>query len=86
MKKILIGAALAAGYIVLCRLARGYWALAGDAIVIILATAVYLALTKGVQADHRQDEKEPLPVKIARSSGGIRRVDKHVENGEKISW
>ena len=78
MKKILIGAALAAGYIILCRLARGYWALAGDAIVIILATAAYLALTKGVQADHRQDEKEPLPVKVARSSGGIRRADKHI--------
>lgn len=86
MKKILIGTAIAAGYIILCRLARGYWALAGDAIVIILATAAYLALTKGVQADHRQDEKEPLPVKVARSSGGIRRVDKHVESGEKISW
>ena len=86
MKKILIGAALAAGYIILCRLARGYWALAGDAIVIIMATAAYLALTKGVQADHRQDEKEPLPVKVARNSGGIRRVDKHVENREKISW
>lgn len=78
MKKYIIAAALAAGYIILCRLARGYWALAGDAIVIIMATAAYLALTKGVQADHRQDEKEPLPVKVARSSGGIRRADKHI--------
>ena len=84
MKKILIGAALAAGYIVLCRLARGYWALAGDAIVIIMATAAYLALTQGVRMDKEKDE--PLPVKVAKSSGGIRRVDKHVENGEKISW
>lgn len=77
MKKYIIAAIVAAGYIALCRLARGYWALAGDAIVIILATAAYLALAKGVQADHRQDEKEPLPVKVARNSGGIRRVDKH---------
>lgn len=77
MKKYIIAAAIAAGYIILCRLTRGYWALAGDAIVIILATAAYLALAKGVQADHRQDEKEPLPVKVARNSGGIRRVDKH---------
>lgn len=84
MKKILIGTAIAAGYIILCRLARGYWALAGDAIVIIMATAAYLALTQGVKLDAKKDE--PLPVKVARNSGGIRRVDKHVENREKISW
>ena len=78
MKKIFIGTAIAAGYIILCRLARGYWALAGDAIVIILATAAYLALTQGVKLDAKEDEKEPLPVKVARSSGGIRRADKHI--------
>ena len=46
MKKLIVGTALAAGYLILCRLMRGYWALDGDLIVIAMATAAYLILDK----------------------------------------
>ncbi len=54
-KKIIIGTALAAGYLILCRLMRGYWALDGDLIVIAMATAAYLILDKLPERD--QEEK-----------------------------
>ena len=46
MKKLIVGTALAAGYLILCRLMRGYWALDGDLIVIAMATVAYLILDK----------------------------------------
>ena len=74
MKKIIIGTALAAGYIILNRLIRGYWALDGDLIVIAMATAAYLLLGKGVENDNAED-KRPTCVKISEATGAL---EKHV--------
>lgn len=54
MKKIIIGTAFAAGYLILCRLMRGYWALDGDLIVIAMATAAYLILDKLPERDQEK--------------------------------
>ena len=78
MKKIIIGAAIAASYILLCRITRGYWNLSGDAVVIIMAAAARLLLRKALGDDQDKiDSAEPLYIRTARSSGGI-------EKGEKI--
>ena len=74
MKKIIAGTALAVGYIILCRLTRGYWALSGDMIVIILAAAAYIALDMGLNND-KADDKRSTCVKVAESTGS---VEKHV--------
>ena len=79
MKKYITAAAIAAGYIILCRIARGYWALAGDAIVIIMAAAVWAALKTGLRRDsgvEEADEPMPTPIRIAKASGGISRSER----------
>ena len=73
MKKIIIGTALAAGYLILCRLMRGYWALDGDLIVIAMATAAYLILDKMPERDQEEKNNEPTYIKVARSTHGIRK-------------
>ena len=75
MKKLIVGTALAAGYLILCRLMRGYWALDGDLIVIAMATAAYLILDKLPERDQEGRNNEPTYIKVARSTHGIR---KHV--------
>lgn len=77
MKKLIVGTALAAGYLILCRLMRGYWALDGDLIVIAMAIAAYLILDKMSDKDQQpaQADDEPTYIKVARSTHGIR---KHV--------
>lgn len=86
MKKLIIGTIAAAGYIALCRITRGYWALAGDAIVIIMAAAVCLLLRKALDDDRKGEMNgqagqtdEPLCIRVAKVSGGIERGD-----GERI--
>lgn len=81
-KKIIIGAAIAAGYILLCRFSRGYWNLSGDAVVIIMAAAACLLLRKALGDDQEERDgqaDEPLYVRVAKVSGGIERRD-----GERI--
>ena len=75
MRKIIIGTALAVGYLILCRLMRGYWALNGDLIVIAMAVAAYLILDKLPKRDQEGINNEPTYIKVARSTHGIR---KHV--------
>lgn len=75
MKKLIVGTALAAGYLILCRLMRGYWALDGDLIVIAMAVAAYLILDKLPERDQEGKNNEPTYIKVARSTHGIR---KHV--------
>nr|DAM74051.1 MAG TPA: hypothetical protein [Caudoviricetes sp.] len=75
MRKIIIGTALAVGYLILCRLMRGYWALNGDLIVIAMAVAAYLILDKLPERDQEGINNEPTYIKVARSTHGIR---KHV--------
>ncbi|MEI3499951.1 MAG: hypothetical protein V8Q39_00275 [Anaerovoracaceae bacterium] len=73
MKKIIIGTALAVGYLILCRLMRGYWALDGDLIVIAMAMAAYLILDKLPERDQEGKNNEPTYIKVARSTHGIRK-------------
>lgn len=73
MKRLIIGIALAAGYLILCRLMRGYWALDGDLIVIVMATAAYLILDKLPERDQEGRNNEPTYIKVARSTHGIRK-------------
>lgn len=73
MKKLIVGTALAAGYLILCRLMRGYWALDGDLIVIAMATAAYLILDKMPERDQEGKNNEPTYIKVARSTHGIRK-------------
>lgn len=70
-KKILIGAALSVGYLILCRLMRGYWALEGDLIVIAMATAAYLILDKMPERDREGRNNEPTYIKVAKGTDGI---------------
>lgn len=80
MKKCIAAAAIAAGYVILCRIARGYWALAGDAIVIIMAAAVWAVLKTGLRRDSGVEEvDEPTPIRIAKATGGISRSNRHAE-------
>ena len=86
MKKLIIGTIAAVSYIALCRISRGYWALAGDAIVIIMAAAACMLLRKALDDDRKGEMNgqagqadEPLCVRVAKVSGGIERGD-----GERI--
>ena len=80
MKKYIIAAAIAAGYIILCRLTRGYWNLTGDAIVITMVFSAWAVLRAGLKRDAGAREMdEPTPIRIAKATGGISRTDRHVE-------
>ncbi len=80
MKKYIIAAAIAAGYIILCRIARGYWALAGDVIVIAMAAIAWAVLRVGLKRDAGVEEvDEPTPIRVAKASGGISRSNRHAE-------
>ena len=74
MKKIIIGTALAASYLILCRLMRGYWALDGDLIVIAMAIAAYLILDKLPERDQEGKNNEPTYIKVAKGTDGIEKV------------
>lgn len=73
MKKIIIGFALAAGYIFLCYWQRGYLNLMSDLIVIAMAVAAYLILDKLPERDQEGKNNEPTYIKVARSTHGIRK-------------
>ena len=74
MKKLIVGTALAAGYLILCRLMLGYWALDGDLIVIAMATAAYLILDKMPERDQEEKNNEPTYIKVAKGTDGIEKV------------
>ena len=77
MKKYIIAAIVAAGYITLCRLARGYWNISGDLIVIAMATIAWAVLRVGLKRDHSAEEAdEPTPIRIAKATGGIVRSER----------
>lgn len=77
MKKYIIAAAIAAGYIILCRLTRGYWNLTGDAIVIAMTFIVRAVLRAGLKRDAGAREMDELtPIRIAKASGGIVRSER----------
>lgn len=80
MKKYIIAAIVAAGYIILCRLSRGYWNISGDLIVIAMAAVAWAVLRAGLKRDAGAREMdEPTPIRIAKATGGISRTDRHVE-------
>ena len=80
MKKYIIAAIVAAGYIILCRLSRGYWNISGDVIVIAMAAVAWAVLRVGLKRDHSAEEAdEPTPIRIAKASGGIVRADRHAK-------
>ena len=64
MKKIIIGTALAAGYIFLCYWQRGYLNLVSDLIVIVMATAAYLILDKMPERDQQSAQADDEPTYI----------------------
>ena len=74
MKKCIAAAAIAAGYIILCRLSRGYWNISGDLIVIAMAAISWAVLRIGIRKDMITNETEELPVKVATTSGGISKI------------
>ena len=80
MKKYIIVAAIAAGYIALCRLSRGYWNISGDLIVIAMAFVAWAVLRAGLKRDAGVEEAdEPTPIRIAKATGGIVRANRHAE-------
>ena len=79
MKKYIIAATIAAGYIILCRLTRGYWNLGGDLIVIVMAVSAWLIFSASLKRDAIVDDREELPVKVAKASGGVSWADRHAE-------
>ena len=79
MKKYIIAATIAAGYIILCRLTRGYWNLGGDLIVIVMAVSAWLIFSAALKRDAIVDDREELPVKVAKASGGVSWADRHAE-------
>jgi hypothetical protein len=80
MKKYIIAAIVAAGYIALCRLSRGYWNISGDLIVIVMAAVAWAVLRVGLKRDHSAEEAdEPTPIRIAKASGGISRSERCVK-------
>ena len=80
MKKYIIAAIVAAGYIILCRLSRGYWNISGDVIVIAMAAVAWAVLRVGLKRDHSAEEAdEPTPIRIAKASGGIVRSERCVK-------
>lgn len=77
MKKYVIAAIVAAGYITLCRLSRGYWNISGDVIVIAMAAVAWAVLRVGLKRDHSAEEAdEPTPIQIAKATGGISRSER----------
>ena len=77
MKKYIIAAVIAAGYVILCRIARGYWALAGDVIVIAMAAIVWAVLRAGLKRDAgARESDEPTPIRVAKATGGISRSER----------
>lgn len=77
MKKYIIVATIAAGYIILCRLSRGYWNISGDLIVIAMAAVAWAVLRTGLKRDHSAEEAdEPTPIRIAKATGGISRSER----------
>lgn len=77
MKKYIIAAIVAAGYIALCRLSRGYWNISGDVIVIVMAAISWAVLRVGLKRDHSAEEAdEPTPIRVAKASGGISRSER----------
>lgn len=77
MEKYITVAAIAAGYIILCRLTRGYWNLGGDAIVIAMAAVAWAVLRVGLKRDAGVEEAdEPTPIRVAKASGGISRSER----------
>ena len=77
MKKYIIVAAIAAGYIILCRLTRGYWNLGGDVIVIAMAAVAWAVLRVGLKRDASAREvDEPTPIRVAKATGGISRSER----------
>ena len=80
MKKYIIAAAIAAGYIALCRLSRGYWNISGDLIVIAMAAVAWAVLRVGLKRDHSAEEAdEPMPIRIAKAPGGVSWADRHAK-------
>lgn len=77
MKKYIIVAAIAAGYIILCRLNRGYWNISGDVIVIAMAAIAWAVLRAGLKRDaYVEEADEPTPIRVAKASGGISRSER----------
>lgn len=74
MKKLIVGTALAAGYIFLCYWQRGYLNLMSDLIVIAMATAAYLILDKMPERDQEEKNNEPTYIKVAKGTDGIEKV------------
>ena len=80
MKKCIAAVAIAAGYIILCRLTRGYWNMSGDLIVIVMAAIAWAVLRVGLKRDADVEEvDEPTPIRVAKATGGIIRSDRHAE-------
>lgn len=80
MKKYITAAAIATGYLILCRLSRGYWNISGDLIVIAMAAVAWAVLRVGPKRDHSAEEAdEPTPIRIAKASGGIVRSERCVK-------
>lgn len=80
MKQYIIAAVIAAGYIILCRLTRGYWNLGGDAIVIAMAAVAWAILRVGLKRDAGAREvDEPTPIRVAKATGGISRSNRHAD-------
>lgn len=73
MKKYIIAVSVAAAYLVMGRLLRGYWSIGGDLIVIAMAAISLAVLVTGVKRDTSK-ESEELPVKVARASGGVTKI------------
>lgn len=77
MKKYIIAAIVAAGYITLCWLNRGYWNISGDLIVIAMAFVAWAVLRSGLKRDASVEEAdEPTPIRIAKATGGISRSER----------
>ena len=74
MKKLIVGTALAAGYIFLCYWQRGYLNLMSDLIVIAMAVAAYLILDKLPERDQEEKNNEPTYIKVAKGTDGIEKV------------
>lgn len=74
MKKLIVGTALAAGYIFLCYWQRGYLNLMSDLIVIAMAVAAYLILDKLPERDQEGKNNEPTYIKVAKGTDGIEKV------------
>ena len=79
MKKYIIAASAAAAYLVMGRLLRGYWNLGGDLIVIVMAVSAWLIFRSALKKDAIVDDREELPVKVAKASGGVSWADRHAE-------